>query len=82
MVQKFCHGGMSGVTRGQKVGFWVLFFDCHPTHLRLFQLALVTYCSSCVQQNIAPGKGLFFFFYIKSFIFFLFLHKNLCFGTY
>ena len=25
-----------GVTRGEKVGFWVLFFDCHPTPFRLF----------------------------------------------
>ena len=26
MVQKYCPKGMSRVTRGQKVGFWVLFF--------------------------------------------------------
>ena len=29
-----CGGG--GVTTGQKVGFWVLFFYCHPTPLWLF----------------------------------------------
>ena len=28
-------GACLGFTRGQKVGFWVLFFDCHPTPLRL-----------------------------------------------
>ena len=35
-VQNFAPGACLGVTRGQKVGFWVLFFDCHPTPLRLF----------------------------------------------
>ena len=32
----FAPGACLGVTRGQKVGFWVLVFDCHPTPLRLF----------------------------------------------
>ena len=32
----FAPGACLGVTRGQKVRFWVLFFDCHPTSLRLF----------------------------------------------
>ena len=31
-------GACLGVTRGQKVGFSVLFFDCHTTPLRLFEL--------------------------------------------
>ena len=29
-------GACLWVTRGQKVGFWVLFFYCHPTPLRFF----------------------------------------------
>ena len=30
----FAPGACLWVTRGQKVGFGVLFFDCHPTPLR------------------------------------------------
>ena len=32
----FALGACLGVTSGQKVGFWVLLFDCHPNPLRLF----------------------------------------------
>ena len=48
MVKNLCPGrggyggrGLSGVTRGQKVEFWVLFFYCHPS-LRLFSKNLET----------------------------------------
>ena len=34
----FAPGAFMGVTRGQKVGFLVLIFDCHTTPLRLFEL--------------------------------------------
>ena len=34
--KNFVLGACLGVTRDQKVEFWVLFFDCHPTPLRLF----------------------------------------------
>ena len=33
--KNFPPGACLGVIRGQKVGFWVHFFDCHPTPLRL-----------------------------------------------
>ena len=31
--KKFAPGAYLGVTTGQKVGFWVLFSDCHPIPL-------------------------------------------------
>ena len=34
----FALGACLGVTRGQKVGFLVLFFDCHTSPPRLFEL--------------------------------------------
>ena len=34
--KNFAPGACLGVTRGQKVEFWVLIFYCHPTPLRLF----------------------------------------------
>ena len=38
VVLKFCPGACLGVTRGQKVGFLFLCFDCHTFPPRLFEL--------------------------------------------
>ena len=35
--KNFAPGACLGVTRGQKVGFWILFY-CHTTPPRLFEL--------------------------------------------